>query len=217
MNGTQIRTTFHGLIDNDELDEDLELGLANAAKDEIESELDLEITKKCDRTQTASTAAKSLPADFISPIHIIIGNDKTPLSQIPFEQQEMFSGNARMWYLDMANSQYYLSGNQSGQRINFYYHYQTAEITATVGPVWPTKFHRLIPYKMAKLFYGADQTERNFAWDPMWDVEYKLWIGLMSKWNTRLKKRAIENGLSLHDMYGGLATDENGMDISDAF
>lgn len=217
MTGTQIREFFHGLIDSDELDEDVELALANAAKEEVESVRGWEILKKCDTSQLASASAKTLPADFFLPQMIILGSETSPLQQIPFEQKEIFATNSRCWYLDLANNNYYLLGTQTSRTIRFYYSYETPDILAGTSPVWPERFHKVIAYKMAKLFYAADQTEINFAWDRAWDVQHDLLMRLMIDWDVKLKKRAIENGLSIRDMQGGLATDENGMDISGTY
>lgn len=217
MTGLQLREFFHGLIDNDELDPDFELSLANAAKEEVESMRGWEMLKKCDTSKTADANSKALPTDFFLPQMIILGSDTSPIRQIPFEQKEVFATNSRCWYLDLANDAYYLLGTQTGKTIRFYYSYETPDILTGTSPVWPERFHKIIAYKMAKLFYAADQTERNFAWDPMWDVQHDLMVRLMVDWDTRLKKRAIENGLSLKDMGGGLATDEQGFDISGTY
>jgi hypothetical protein len=199
------------------LDLDFELSLANAAKEEVESMRGWEMLKKCNTSLTADSNSKALPTDFFLPQMILLGSDTSPLQQIPFEQKEIFANNSQCWYLDLANSVYYLLGSQTGQTIRFYYSYATPDILAGTSPVWPERFHKIIAYKMAKLFYGADQTERNFAWDPMWTVEHDLLVRMMVDWDVKLKKRAIENGLSIRDMQNGLATDSYGMDVSNTF
>ena len=185
MNGAAIRTFFHSLIDNDELDVDFEYSLMNAAKEEVESLKDWEILKKLDTSLTASATSKALPSDFFLPLYLFVGSDVTPYSQIPFEQKNIFINNNRCWYIDLANSAYYLLGTQTanaGKTLNFNYLYATSDIAAATSPVWPERFHKLLGYQMAKNFYAADQTERNFSWAAEHEQSYKLLKNFMVGW-----------------------------------
>lgn len=215
MTGTQLITFLHSLIDGDSLDQDTELDLLNNARVNLEDERDWEFLKKLDETETASTSAKSLPSDFSLPLNLYVGDDTTPYYQIPFEQKHLFTGNSRSFYIDYANANYYLLNQNNGNTIYFYYFYDPDDITTTTSPVFPTKFHKLLAFDAAKLFYAADQSERNFDWSPTWKFEYNRLKNSMIKWDNRLKKRAIENGFSYADMANGLNYDSYGFYIGD--
>jgi hypothetical protein len=214
MNGTQLRTFLHSLIDGDELDEDFELDLLNGAKEEIESERDWEFLKKLDSSKTSTTSAIDLPTDFYTPIKIYVGNDTQPYYQIPFEQSRIFNGSSRGFYLDQANSKYYLLTPETGT-VYFYYIYATPDITSSTSPTFPERFHKLLAYEAAKNFYMADQSERQFNWSPELEAKYQRLKARMVMWDSRLKKRAVENGFNEGDLANGLQYDSNGFYIGD--
>lgn len=214
MTGTQLKTFFEGLIDGDSIDVDLFLNLINNAKDNLEMEREWEYLKKVDETATSSTTAKSLPTDFSLPLKLYVGNDTTPYYQIPFEQKHIFTGNSRSFYIDMLNDNYYLINPPSGDTIYFYYLYQTDDITADTSPVFPAKFHKLLAFDAAKLFYAVDQSERSFNWSPEWRFEHERLRASMIKWDNNLKKRTIENGFKENDLASGLQYDSHGFDLS---
>ncbi len=196
MTGTELKTMFEELVD-DTLDEDLTYQIMNQAKDEIEAEREWEMLKKLDSSQTASTSEKTLPTDFLSPIILYIGNQ--PQYQVPFEQQHLFSNTSLRWVLKMATGKYQLLGSPTSGTLNFYYIYQTDDLTSGTSPVWPAKFHKLIPFKMAELYYAIDQGEKGLSWDDKWEKQYKMIHSLMVNWDANLKKRAVENAASTTD------------------
>ena len=152
MNGQQCIDKFHNYV-SDELDSDFELQLVNDAKNSVEAELMLEITKKLNSSGSVTagqtyTTARSLPSDFYLPLPIYVG--QTIHYPVAFERQQDFQNVSGFYWVDIANSQYYLSGTQgSNQTIYFYYQYQTADIALNTSPVWPDRFHSIIPLEMA--------------------------------------------------------------------
>ena len=160
MNGSEIKTFVEGLLDNDIIDNDIFTSLYNSEKDEIEGLRDWEFLKKVDETQSAGSGAKTLPTDFRSPLWLFIGSDTTPYPQVPFEQKYIFTSGARGWYLDMRAGTYYILGNSSGGVIRLFYLYQTPDLTLSDSPVWPSRYHKLLGYRIAEKAYALMQEQR---------------------------------------------------------
>jgi len=196
MTAQQCIDKFHNYV-SDELDSDFELQLVNDAKNAIETELQLEITKKLDLTGSVSagqtsTTARSLPADFLSPLTIYVGTD--PVMPVPFEQQQFYKDLPQRYWIDLASNQYHLTGSQgSANTIYFYYQYETPVLTVNDSPVWPERFHSLIPLEMAKLYWQIDQGEKNRAWTTEYAIEHMRWKRLFQDWDHKLKLNAIDN------------------------
>lgn len=194
MTGQQCIDKFHNFV-SDELDSDFELQLVNDGKEAVESELQLEITKKVNTSgsttagQTSATS-RALPTDFYLPLTIYIG--PTPCYPIPFEKQQEFRDVSGYYWIDLANDVYYLTGVQgSAQTIYFYYQYETPSLSVSTSAVWPERFHKLIPFEMARLYWQIDQGEKNRAWTPEYQADYLRWKHLMQDWDARLKLNAI--------------------------
>src|SRR3990167_5494407 len=155
LTGTEMIAKFRDMVGGDALDSTLELQLVNDAKEEIEEEIQPEILKKRDTSQSTTsgqtyTTSIALPADFFLPYDfIIVGTTK--VWQIPFDRQVEFRDIGGYFWIDHANSVYYLTGTQgSAQTITFIYWRKTDDIAAGTSPVWPSRFHPIIPLKMAK-------------------------------------------------------------------
>jgi hypothetical protein len=200
MIGSAIIEKFNNLI-GDSLDTDFALQLANDAKNSIETELQLEITKKLDSTGSVSagqtsTTARSLPSDFFLPLTIYVGTQE--VTPVPFEKQILFKDNNGKYWIDLTNDQYHLCGNQaSAQTINFFYQYETPDIATGTSPVWPTRFHSIIPLEMAKQYWMIDAGEKNRSWDDRFAAEYQRMKNLMISWDAKLKLNAMDNSAFL--------------------
>lgn len=190
--GSEIIEFFETIVE-DSLDETAAYILMNNAKNKVEGEREWEILKKFDSSQSASSAAKNLPDDFDRPIDGIIYVNAQPYIQVPFEQQRLMQNSALRWYLDMRQSKYYLLGSNLSGTIYFPYIYQTDDIAEGTSPVWPAKYHPLIAFEMAELFFAIDQGERPLAWDDKWAVQHQLLKNSMLTWDVKLQKRSIEN------------------------
>jgi hypothetical protein len=196
MTGQQVIDKFHNYV-SDELDSDFELQLANDAKNAIETELQLEITKKLNSSgsttagQTYATS-RALPTDFLMPLTVYVGTQ--PHTPVPFEHQQFYRDESGRYWIDVANNVYYLSGTQgSAQTIYFYYQYATTDLTTATSPVWPTRFHSLIPLEMARIYWQIDQGEKNRAWTGEYQADYLRWKHLLQDWDHKLKLNAIDN------------------------
>lgn len=193
MTTLEIIEFAEGLID-DTFDQDVALSLLNVAKDKIEGERDWEFLKKT-ATGSATTAAISAPADFRYTLSMYVGTQ--PYRQIPFEQKQLFQSSANCWYFDAGNSNLYLIGITSGQTYYHYYIKTTDELTASVNPTWwPTRFHRLLGFELAEMYYAIDQGERGRSWDDKMALQKELLRRSMVDWDANLKRRANENAVA---------------------
>lgn len=196
MTGQECIDKFHNYI-QDELDSDFELQLVNDAKNSIESELQLEITKKLNSSGSVSagqtyTVARSLPTDFYLPLPIYVGTRQ--IYPAPFEHQQLFQSDSSKYWIDLANSNYYIGGTQgSANTIYFYYQRQTDDLTTNTEPVWPERFHSLIPLEMAVMYYPIDGGERGRMLDDKFWAMYTRLKNQMIDWDARLKLNAIGN------------------------
>lgn len=202
MTGKEILDQFYTLIDDASMDSVLAYQLMNLAKDEIESSREWEFLKKLDATKTASTTSaittsKALPTDFNRTIRLCI-YDGTQEGEdfllVPFETGQQFKDVSGRWFIDLANSTFYLTANEgSAYTIRLYYIYQTDDITATTSPVFPTRFHPLLSLKMAMMYYATDGGEKSLAWDDRWTVFYNELFNQMILWDTRIKAQTLSN------------------------
>jgi hypothetical protein len=203
MTGQENIDKFHNYV-SDELDTDFEIQLVNDAKNSIEAELMMEVTKKLNSSASTTagqtyTTARILPTDFYLPLVIYVGS--TPYYPVPFERQQEYRDQTGFYWIDIANENYYLSGTQSASNtIYFYYQYETPDLTAdtlaTWEPVWKSRFHTLIPLEMARLYWQIDQGEKNRAWTVEYAAEYRRWKGLLQDWDARLKLNAMNNSVA---------------------
>jgi hypothetical protein len=198
LTGQQIIEKFHNYV-SDSLDSDFELQLANDAKDAIEMELQLEITKKVDTSETVSagqtsSVARDLPADFFLPLPIYLNGN--PIYPVPFERQHEYESISGYYWIDMANGEYHLTGTQgSSGTIYFYYQYETPAITENTSPVWK-RFSPLIPLEMARIYWQIDQGEKNRAWTLEYQADYLRWKRLIQDWDIKLKLNAMNYSLT---------------------
>lgn len=194
MTGQQCIDKFHNYV-SDELDSDFELQLVNDAKNGLESELQLEITKKLYSSLSVTagqtyTTSRALPTDFFLPLTIYVGSQA--YIPIPFERQHEYRSISGYYWIDLANDVFYLSGTQTtNDTIFFYYQYETPDLSVSTSPVWPSRFHSIIPLEMARIYWQIDQGEKGRSWDDKYEADYKRWTGLMQDWDTRLKLNAI--------------------------
>lgn len=200
MNGQQCIDKFV-LYTGDSLDADFSLQLVNDAKNALETELQLEITKKLNSSGSVTagqtyTTSRSLPADFFLPLTIRVGTQK--IYPIPFESQIDYRDISGYYWIDLANDAYSLTGTQgSAQTIHFFYQRETDDLTTSTSPVWPTRFHSLIPLEMAKQYWMIDGGEKNRAWDDRFAAEYTRLKRLMIDWDAKLKLNGMDNSAYL--------------------
>lgn len=199
MTGTQIITKFETII-GDSLDPDFTLQLVNDAKNSIETELELEITKKLNSSLSTTagqtyTTSRALPTDFLVPTTVRVGTQV--FYPVPFERQIDYRDVAGFYWIDLANNVYYLTGTQgSANTIYFFYHYATTDLSTSTSPVWPTRFHSLIPYEMARKYFAIDAGEKGRSWAPEMQVFYNELKNQMIQWDHKLKLNGMDKSVA---------------------
>lgn len=210
MTVAEIITKFETFVE-DTLDSVTALQLVNDAINEVDEEVQPQDLKKVDTSLSTTvgqtyTTSKALPSDFFLPFdYIMVGTRH--VFQKPFEEQVQWRERAGYYFVDYANNVYYLTGTQStAETITFPYWKKRTEMTDTSQtPTWPSRFHRLIPYRMAKIFFAIDQGEKGLSWDREWAMEHDKALQRFIDWDTKLKLQAMGRqtpyGSSLSDRH----------------
>ena len=206
MNGSELRTFFYNLIGETSLDETFTYQLLNNAYHKREAEMELEILKKLDSSNTAVigrtySTGYSLPTDFYTPIKIMV--DTLKWEPIMFEEQIMYKDADGYWFIDHANSTLHLTGIVSkADTIHIFYIYATDDIESGTSPVFPARFHPLLAYDAAELYLaGIDTDEQNRTMAPQHREEAKRLNDAMVQWNTKLKLMSMDNSAKRRQPY----------------
>lgn len=207
MTGEELKIMFEELID-DTLDSNLTYQLMNQVKNEIEESRIWQMLMKRDASNTAQIklVAKSLPSDFRSVVSLMVQDDTISYQQIPFESRETFEDQPRKFFVDLVNSEFYLTGELAETKtLYLYYQYATDDIITDASPVWPDRFHTLIAYKMAIKYYAIDKGEKGRSWDDRWISFSAEMLEGMVRWDSQNAVEALE-GLMMSEPY---STTEN--------
>jgi len=198
MTGQDILDKFGNLADQQDWDTDFAVEVMNDAMHEIEEEVKPEGLKKIDTTQSTFigqtyTNSIPLPSDFFLPNGFIyVGTDR--YKQIRLERAVDYQDISGFFFVDTANAVYYLTGTiQTASVISFPYFYSTPDITLTTAPVWPERFHSLIPLKMAQMYFATDAGDKNRAWDDRWQAYYESRLARFKDYDATLKLAALNS------------------------
>lgn len=189
MTGEQTITKFRNMVD-DQLDVDFEYQLLNDAKNEVE---EMAIWEYLKRKTTFTGLSTAIPSSFSRILRIAQDNDYTEYQQIPIEQQDFYNDESYTYYLDFENSLIQLTETTSPQTKNVFYTITSTDIAADTEWVFPSRFHRILPIKMAELYYAADAGEKSRAWDDRWAAQFERTLNQMYAWNDSLKIRNRAN------------------------
>lgn len=200
MTNEEILTQFEGLID-DNLDQTLEIQLANNAKNKLETELKLAICEKLDTSLTSTvggtyTTAYTLQTDFLMLSKDIIYVGTALRTAIPLAHREAYKNDSSKFYIDYRQGKLYLCGTvAAAETITIPYLYTTTDISdanlTSTSIIWPVRFHSLIAYEMAKIWFAVDQGDKSRSWTPEWTVIYNDSKGSLIDWDAAIKLSAI--------------------------
>lgn len=215
MNGSELKTFAENIID-DTIDQDLFIDLLNNAKDYVESLRDWEILKKIDTSKSTAagdtyTTAKALPTDFLSPRTVFIGTLK--YEGIPMELRERYKSSGARFYIDYANNNLYITGSsQTGQTITTTYIYKTTDWTAanlaSLEPVYPDKFHKLLGFAVAEIHSGAiDVDDIQMRQNQFQNKHAQILLTSMEMWDNRLKLNAMNYSAAPNNLEAGQVGD----------
>ena len=194
MTGAQTITKFQNMVD-DVLDSDFVYQLLNDAKDEVEAlgvwlQLLKETTYTVASGYSFTSALGTLPTRFALDVRVVENNSNVEYEKVGFDDRVQKESNPLGYFIDLANNNFYLSGqNHSAKTIYLYYTDYSADLTSVTSWVFPSRFHSIIPLKMAELYYAADAGERGRAWDDRWAAQFERELARMTAWNDSLTVR----------------------------
>lgn len=207
MTGAELYQLTTDIIDGEVINEDFFYQLLNIAKTRLEEGRAWSYLKKLDDTNSSTTSAITLPTDFARDYKVSVGLD-TEYTPVPFEDQHLYRNVSNRYYIDHANSQYYLTGTPKAGTIYFYYLYFTPDITSSTSPVFPARFHPLLAFYVAGYYQmGVDSDDLFARMSPENKTQSALLEQSMIAW---------DNGLQLksHNNRVGVAESEPGSDLS---
>jgi hypothetical protein len=195
MTGQELKTFVETIVDSN-IDDEAFLVLLNTAKDKLEGERDWSFLQVLDSSQSATSSAIPLPTTipYSRTLSLYVGS--IPYHQIPFEQSKMLANSAQRWYLDLRNSCYYILGNAQGT-INHFYIWKTPDLTLATSPVFDSRYHKILAFECAELFYALDGGERGRSWDDKWAIQKRVLKNAMVDWDVALNRRASENAVPI--------------------
>lgn len=200
MTGTQLVAKLTSMVD-DEMDADYALQVINDAKDEIEGMAVWEQLKRRQSysvSQGASYASPigDLPTRFALPVRMAEGGSVTEYDKFDFEDQYARENAAFGYFIDLAGNDLYLTGTgHAAKTMYFFYTEYSADLTTSTSWAFPDRFHSLLAYKAAEIYYASDAGERARAWDDRWSAQFERGLNRMTAWNDKLKlaNRASRN------------------------
>lgn len=201
MTGQECLTKFETMVD-DVLDQDFELQLLNDAKNQIEAEYTWEFLKAVDMTGSVvkgdkQTVTHAFPGNMAFPLKVQMLTDRTPYSQVNFEDQYMYQDVTRYWFANYANNVFSFTGViGKNDTILFFFQKYTDDLTLTTEWLFPERFHRILPMKMAELYYAVDAGEKMRAWDDRWGKNYDYTLQQMQLWDAKLKEQSKTQNIS---------------------
>jgi hypothetical protein len=200
MTGAQIKAFADALV-QDTMPDTFFIGAVNTAKDALEAERDWEFLKKLDSSDSHSSGATSttshaLPSNFGSPIRLTVGDDTTARSLVSYGDSRMLRDEAGYYWIDWANSLYYLTGTQGASgALYFLFKRYTPDIASGTEPVWPAALASIVgrhlAYDVAKAWFAQDQGEREFSWSPEMAAEAARLRSALVTWDERIKAKAV--------------------------
>lgn len=165
MTGAELKTLSESILDGLTIDTDFYYQLLNIAKTKLEEQRLWQYLKKSTNPGVASSSAVDLGAlgDFAEDYKVMVGTNNEYLP-IPFEEKYAFAQSSGRYYIDWANEQLYLLGNNipSSQLYIFYKRF-TPDIAADTSPVFPDRFHPLLAYYVAAYYQAGVDSDDIFA------------------------------------------------------
>ncbi len=195
MTGAELYTFFEELT-GDSPSTSWFYSVLNAKKDALESLRQWAYLRKISSATSRALSdtwetAKTLPADFATPLRLHVGTDRTPYDLVPFDRIDMKDTDGT-YRIDLANSYFYFNGTAS-EAGTAYLMYQrfTDAITSATSPAFPSRYHQILAYDCAKQWFAKDQSERVLAWNREHGDEADALLEAMERWDDRIK--AAEN------------------------
>lgn len=198
MTGAELKTFAEGLLDdNVSWSDDHFYQLLNIAKTKVE-ELKLWQYLKKLYQQTASSSLITLPSDFAEDYKVLVGT--TEYFPIAFEESTLSTSLSNRYYIDWANLQMKLLGNNISGTLSLFYKRFTDDITFVNSPSFPARFHPLLAYYVVAIHQsGTDSDDIMARMSPAnRQAAFEL-ERAMKSWDTAIALRAQNNQIGVAD------------------
>lgn len=182
---------LEGIVD-DEMDQTLALDFINNGKELVEDERPWAYLKKKTPAVTKTTTIL-IPEDYRRTLKIRVGTRS--LSQVPFEDVEVWENASGKWSLDFGGGIIMILDPGSNGLLTHTYLKTTPDIELDTSPIFPARYHKLCVFAAAELYFAVDQGDRSRSWDDKWAVQRKLLRDSMVAWDAQLQVRAMENAI----------------------
>jgi len=191
-------------IAQDTIPETLFYQLLNVARNKREDSRPWQMLMAVDSTKTASVGdtyatSKALPTAFRRDVKLMVGTDFEYLP-VPFMEQHLYRNASMRYFIDLANSVYYLTGSvNAAQTIYMYYLKTTTDFTSanasTAGIcVWPERFQPIMAFDVAAMYQGGvDFDDVSARMSPFNRAMAKELNDAMIDWDNQLKLRSMNN------------------------
>lgn len=192
MTGAELVTKLENMTD-DVLDVDFANQLTNDAKDEVEAMVVWEMLKKAaqyvvPQGYSHGTVLGALPSDFALDRSLIEVNSVVPYSKVLIDDLAEQQYNPRGYFLDLGGNALHLSGSNHGAKtVQLNYARFSPTIEEGTSWVFPERFHRVLPLKMAELYYLSDAPDKSRSYNQEWAVQFERALKQMELWNDALK------------------------------
>ena len=222
MTAKQIIDFFKQLVDDESISDELGLNLINSVKTIIEEERNWRMLLTRDTSLSFLTSesyadAKALPSGFSVEHKIKLvdsSNDEDEYHPVDYVDILQYKDVSGRYAIDYANDNLYICGMVGNNKtIHLSYFGVTDELLATTeSPTWPTRFHKLIAYKMAEIWLeGVDaDTLTRVQWVAHKKVGDLLYKGMI-RYDTRLWLKSMDGSAGFKS--AGISNKDNSIDI----
>lgn len=200
----ELITKFELQVDDTtELSSSEELALLNKIYTDICSAMAWEFLKKAHTATTSTTVPYiDLPSGFQyitvnsnytssayeanRPV-VFVGTSFTPYQVVSFSDRRQYRNQDGYCYVDIVNNRLYFTLQPtSAQSVEFDYAYLPEALTLTDSPVFPARFHDMIPYAMAVEDTIIQQSDKAKSYKSDNEKKYKDSMDDMAYWNSQL-------------------------------
>lgn len=207
MTGANLKQQAEDILDKDaNWSDEFFYQLLNIAKTKLESKRLWQFLKKLNDSNTASSSAITLPADFAEEYKILVGTD-TEYYPVPFEEQHTHRNSANRYFLDMTALTIKLLGASIPSRtLYIYYKRFTDDITLATSPVFPARFHPLLAFYVSAYYQGGVDSDDIFArMSPQNKLAAMELENAMVSWDASLALRSQNNQVGVADSVSGVS------------
>lgn len=193
MTGTEAITKFQNMVD-DVIGTDFALELLNDAKDEVEASRTWEVLKAQSSISVTNgspyTTTYNLPSDFTYPLSLY-DSGYLEYGQIAYEDQRLRRDQPYAFIVNGISTLQIMGTRNLSETFTLFYQKFSVDIAS--GTSWsnfPARWHKILPLKMAEIYYASDSGEKGRSWDDRWSNQFQRILSRMIQWDTKLTMKA---------------------------